>query len=142
MHSKYKDNTDKMYLYTKDLSEFLTEKHENDEVKHLSDPKVFIECSDTMDYVHENISDYNSTRKKFLIVFDDTITDIMSNKKFHVIVKDLFINCKKLHILLAFISQSYFSVPKDARSSTTHLFIMNINNKRKLQNIAINNSAD
>ena len=39
---------------------------------------------------------------------------------------------KKLHILLAFISQSYFSVPKDARSSTTHLFIMNINNKRKL----------
>ena len=38
-----------MYLYTKDLSEFLTEKHENDEIKHLSDPKVFIECSDTMD---------------------------------------------------------------------------------------------
>ena len=64
MHSKCKDNTDKMYLYTKDLSEFLTEKHENDEIKHLSDSKVFIECSDTMDYVHENISDYNSKRKK------------------------------------------------------------------------------
>ena len=64
MHRKYKDNTDKMYLYTKDLSEFLTKKHENDEVKHLSDPKVFIKCSDTMDYVHENISNYNSTRKK------------------------------------------------------------------------------
>ena len=55
----------------------------------------------------------------------------MSNKKFHAI------SCKKLHI-----SQSYFSVPKDVRSSTTHLFIININNKRKLQNIAINNSAD
>ena len=80
--------------------------------------------------------------KKILIVFDDIITDIMSNKKFHVIVKDLFISCKKLHISLVFISQSYFSVPKDARSSTTHLFIMNINNKRQLQNIAINNSAD
>ena len=33
--------------------------------------------------------------KKYLIVFDDINTDIMSNKKFHAIVKDLFINCKK-----------------------------------------------
>ena len=80
--------------------------------------------------------------KKNLIVFDDINTEIMSNKKFHAIIKDLFISCKKLHISVVFISQSYFSVPKDVRSSTTHLFIMNINNKRKLQNIAINNSAD
>ena len=80
--------------------------------------------------------------KKYLIVFDDINTDIMSNKKFDAIVKDLFISCKKLHISLVFISRSYFSVPKDFRSSTTHLFIMNINNKRKLQNIATNNSAD
>ena len=84
----------------------------------------------------------SGSEKKKLIVFDDINTDIMINKKFHAIIKDLFISCKKLHISLVFLSQSYFSVPKDVRSSTTHLFIMNINNKRKLQNIAINNSAD
>ena len=37
--------------------------------------------------------------------------------------------------------QSYFSVPKDVRLNSTHL-IMKINNKRELQNIAINHSAD
>ena len=38
--------------------------------------------------------------------------------------------------------QSYFSVPKDVRLNSTHYFIMKINNKRELQNIAINHSAD
>ena len=38
--------------------------------------------------------------------------------------------------------QSYFSVPKDVRLNLTHHFIMKINNKRELQNIAINHSAD
>ena len=41
-----------------------------------------------------------------------------------------------------FITQSYFSVPKDVRLNSTHYLIMKINNKRELQNIAINHSAD
>ena len=49
---------------------------------------------------------------------------------------------QKLNISFVFIIQSYFSVPKDVRSNTTHYFIMKINNKRELQNIAINHSAD
>ena len=36
----------------------------------------------------------------------------------------------------------YFSVPKDIRLNSTHYLIMKINNKRELQNIAINHSAD
>ena len=32
-------------------------------------------------------------KKKFLIVFDDMIADIMSNKKFQAVVKELFIRC-------------------------------------------------
>ena len=41
-----------------------------------------------MDDVHENINDYNPNRKrKILIVFDDMIADIMSNKKFQTVVK-------------------------------------------------------
>ena len=31
-------------------------------IKHLNDPNAFIECSDSMDDVYENIHDYNSSR--------------------------------------------------------------------------------
>ena len=96
-----------------------------------------------MDDVYENSHDYNSSRKrKILIIFDDMIADIMTNKKFQAIIKELFIRCRKLNISLVFITQSYFSVPKDAKLNTPHYFIMKINNKRELWNIAINHSAD
>ena len=96
-----------------------------------------------MDDVYENINDYNpNRRRKILIVFDDMIADIMTNKKFQAIIKELFIRCRKINISLVFITQSYFSVPKDVRLNSTHYFIMKINNKRELQNIVINHSAD
>ena len=110
-------------------------------IKHLNNPNAFIECSNTMDNIYENIHHYNSSRKrKILIVFDDMIGDIMTNKKIQVIIKELFIRCRKLNISLVFITQSYFSVTKGVRLNSTHL-IMEINNKRELQNIAINHSA-
>ena len=95
-----------------------------------------------MDDVYENNHDYNSSRKrKILVVFDDMIAGIMTNKKFQAIIKELFIRCRKLNISLAFITQSYFSPPKDVRLDSTHYLIMKNNNKRELQNIAINYSA-
>ena len=51
------------------------------------------------------------------------------------------IRSRKLNISLVFITQSYFSVPKDVRLNSTHYLIMKINNKRGLQNIAIDHSA-
>ena len=67
----------------------------------------------------------------------------MTNKKFQSIIKELFIRCsRKLNISLAFITQSYFSVPKDVRLNSTHYLIMRINNRKELQNIAINHSAN
>ena len=96
-----------------------------------------------MDDVCENINDYDLSRKrKNLIVFDDMIAEIMTNKQFQAIIKELFIRCRKLYISLVFITQFYFSVPNDVRLNTTHYFIMKINNKRELENIAINHSAD
>ena len=139
---------DKIYLCARDLNEqkykILIEKRENAGIKHLNDPNAFIECSNSMDDVYENINDYNSSRKReILIVFDDMITDIvMTNKKFQSMIKELFIRCRKLNVLLVFITQSYFSVPKDVRLSLTHYLIMKTNNKRELQNIAIIHSAD
>ena len=70
------------------------------------------------------------------------IADITTNKKFQSVIKELFIRCRKINILLVFITHSYFSVPKDVRLNSTHYLIMMINNKRELQNIAINHSAD
>ena len=138
---------DKLYLYAKDLSEpkyeYLIKNHENAGIKHVNDGNAFIECSNTMDDVYESINDYNpNRRRKILIVFDDMIADIMTNKKFQAIINELFIRCRKITISLVFITESYFSVPKDVRLNSTHYFIMNINNKRELQNIAINHSAD
>ena len=134
-------------MYAKDLNEpkyeILIKKHKDAGIKHLNDPNAFIECSNAMDYGYENIHDYNPRgKRKILIVFDDMIADIMTNKKFQTIFKELFISCRNLNISLVFITQSYFSVPKDVGLNSTHYLIMKINNRKELQNIAINHSAD
>ena len=141
------DIIDKIYSYAKDLSdpkyEFLIKKRENAVTNHLNYLNAFIECSNTMDVVYENIDDCSSSRKrKVLIVFDDMIADIMSNKNFQAIINQLFIRCRKLNISFAFITQSYFSIPKDVRLNSMDYLIMKINSKRELQNITINHSAD
>ena len=138
---------DKIYLYAKEISEpkyqFLIKKREDAGIKKLDDPSAFIEYSNVMDEVYNNIDDRNAKRKrKFLIVFDDMIADIMTNKRFQAIIKELFIRCIKLIIPLAFITLSYFKVPKDVRLNSTRYLIMKIHNKTELQNIAINYSAD
>ena len=95
-----------------------------------------------MDDVYENIDDYNRAEKEkswfCLMTWLQTLWKI---KKFKVIIRELFIRCRKVNIWLVFITQSYFSVPKDIRLNSTHYLIMKINNKRELQNIAINHSA-
>ena len=62
--------------------------------------------------------------------------------RFQAIIKELFIRCRKLNISLVFITQSYFSVPKEIRLNSTHYLTMKIHNKRELQQITINHSAD
>ena len=90
-----------------------------------------------MSDVFTNIDDYNKQRKsKILIIFDDMIADIMNNKSFKAIVKELFIRCRKLNVSIVFVTQSYFRTPKDARLNSTHYIIMKIQNKKELQSIA------
>ena len=96
-----------------------------------------------MDDIFDNIEGYNKKRKrKLLIIFDDKISHVMSDKKAQQVLKDLFIRCKKLNISLCFLTQSYFSVPKDVRLNCTHYIIFKLNNKTELQNMAINHSDD
>ena len=70
------------------------------------------------------------------------IADMKSNKKLSPIVTELFLRRKKSHFSLVFISQSYFKVPKTIRVNTTHYFIMNISNKKELQQIVSHYSSD
>ena len=68
-----------------------------------------------------------------MIVFDDMIAGILSNKKLNPIVTELFIRGGELNIFIVFITESYFAVPKNITLNSTDYFIMKINkipNKR------------
>ena len=149
MNSIQRDNNivDKLYLYAKDLDEprykLLINKTEKAGINFDNDRTAFIEYSNSKDDILSNIEDYNKERKrKTLIIFDDMIFHVMSDKKVQQILKDLFIRCRKFNIPLCFLTQSYFIVPKDVRLNCTHYILLKLNNKRKLNNIAINHSAD
>ena len=96
-----------------------------------------------MDDIYKNVEEYNPNKKQIiLIVFDDMIADMVSNKKLNPIVTELFIRARKLHIYLVFITQPYFAVPKNIRLNSTNYFVVKIPNKRELQQIAFNHSSD
>ena len=145
--NKNQPHVDKTYLYVKDLHEskyrYLINKREGVGINHFNDPKAFIDYSNDMHDAYKNIDDYHPDKEnEILIVFDDTIADMIHNKKLNSIVTDLFIRGRKLNISIVFITQSYFRVPKDARNNTKHFFIAKIPNKRELQEIATNHSLD
>ena len=131
---------DKIYLYTKDIHgpkyEYLINKREQAGIKNLNDPHAFIEYSDDIDDVLDDINNYNKNRdKKVLVVFDDVIADLECNKKFKRIIKELFYRARKINVSIVFITQSYFRALKDARLNSTHI-LMKVNNKKELKRIA------
>ena len=138
---------DKIYLYAKDPYEakyqYLINKREGVGINHFNDPKAFIEYSNDMQDVYKNIDEYNADKEhKILKVFDDMIADMVNNKKPNSIVTKFFIGGRKLNISLVLITQSYFKVPKVVRLNYIHFFIMEVPNKRELQQIALNHSSD
>ena len=64
-----------------------------------------------MDDLYKNIEKYNSNKKpKILTVFDEMIAVI---KKINPIVTEFFIRGRKLKISVVFITDSYFTIPKN-----------------------------
>ena len=95
-----------------------------------------------MDDIYKNVEECNPNKKrKILIVLDDIITDILSNKKHKPVVTELFIRRRKFNISLVFITQSLSLFQKNVKLNLTHFFVMIIPNKRKLQEIAFNHSS-
>ena len=115
---------DKIYLYVKDPLEsnyqLFIDGREKVVIENLKNPVAFIGYSRRIDDVYENLEDNNPTKKRrVLIVFDDMIADMESNKKLSTIVTELFLRGRKLNISFVFTLQSYFEVPK-----TTHRAII------------------
>ena len=134
---------DKVYPYAKDPYEvkyqYLINVREQAGLNHYDDPKSFMEYSNDMQDVYINIEEYNQGKKrKELIFFDDTIADLINNKKLNPIVTELFVRRRKLNTSVVFC----FRVPKDVRINSTHFFIMEIPKKRELKQIALNHSSD
>ena len=96
-----------------------------------------------MDDIYKNIEEYNPNKKrKTLIVFDDMIADMLSNKKLNPVVTKLFIRGRKLNISLVFTAKSYFAVPKSIKLNSNHYFTMKNLNKREIQETAFNHSSE
>ena len=112
----------------------LIKKRESTCLKYLNDSKAFIEYSNDIDDIYQNIEDYNPNKKqKILIVFDDMIADMLSNKKLNPIVTEIFIRERKLSISLVLITQYYFALSKNIRLNSIHYFSMKIPDKRELE---------
>ena len=80
-----------------------------------------------MQGVYKNIEDYNPGKKcKVLVVLDDMIADMITNKKLNSIVTELFMTDMRIIIYIVFITQSYFKVPKKVRLNTPHIFMIKI----------------
>ena len=59
---------------------------------HFNDSKAFIKCSNDRDDIYKNIEEQNLNKKReILIVLDDMITDMLSNKNLNPVVAELFI---------------------------------------------------
>ena len=69
------------------------------------------------------------------------IADMLTNKNLNPMVTELSIRRRKLNISLVFITQSNFAVLKNIRLNSTHYFVMEIQNKRELQQITFNYSS-
>ena len=81
---------DKIYLYVKDpyeakyqyLIKIHVKIHEKAGLEHFKDPAAFIEYSNDMQDVYNNIDEYNIDKeRKIIIVFDDIIADMIYQKK-------------------------------------------------------------
>ena len=84
---------------------YLLTEEKKQELRNEKNPKGFIEYSQTNDDVFENLEDHNPMKnRKVLILFDNVIVDMESNKELSPVVTELFLRGRKLNILLVFIS--------------------------------------
>ena len=120
-------NIDNIYLYVKHSLEskyqFLINGREKVGIKILKNPSALIDYWQTIDDVYENLEDYNPKKKRIeLIVFDDIIVDIWSNKKWRPIVTELFLKEGQLSVSLVFYIKILFQSAQNYKTRYNTLF--------------------
>ena len=81
-------------------------------------------------------------KRKILILFDEMIADMLSNKKLNAIVTEPFFRGNKVNISLVFMTESYFALPKNIRLKSTNYFVIKFADKREIQQIPFIYSTD
>ena len=126
------DHYDKIYEYVSNPNEakhqYLIKKHKESGLEEHDDPNIFIPYSSNMQDVYQDTKEYNLDRKrKVLLVFDELIPYVISNKK-NQILTEIFIGDRKLNISSICIALYYFTVPKYDRLNCTIFFDENTSN--------------
>ena len=81
---------------TNSLLNLISHQSDSTDLKHLNYHKTFMEHSIDIDNIYKNIEEYNPTKKrKILIVLDDRIANMLSNKELNPVVTELFIKRQK-----------------------------------------------
>jgi hypothetical protein len=132
----------KIYIYAKDLTEskyqmlqdFFEEVNETMKDETGEDFQVAIFSSSKDDIV--NVDDLDKEYQN-LIIFDDFVTE--SDQR---LIIDLFIRSRKKNCSLIYLTQSYFSTPKDIRLQCNYFIFYNISNERELTEIQRDHCLD
>ena len=132
----------KIYIYAKDLTEskyqmlqdFFEEVNETMKDETGEDFQVAIFSSSKDEIV--NVDDLDKEYQN-LIIFDDFVTEADQ----HLII-DLFIRSRKKNCSLIYLTQSYFSTPKDIRLQCNYFIFYNISNERELTEIQRDHCLD
>ena len=86
-------------------------------IENLINLKAFTDYSQTTDDVYENLEDYNPTKKRrMLIVFDNIIADMGSNKKLSPIVTEFFLRESKLSTPFFYKQSTFDPCPENCLS--------------------------
>ena len=79
-----------------------------------------------MQDVYKNIEEHNLEKNVNINIFYDMIADMINNKILSAVVTELFLKCRKVNSSVAFITQSYFKVPKYVRLNSRPFCVMKI----------------
>ena len=84
-----------------------------------------------MNDIYKSIEEYDSKKKRKILIVFYMIADMLSNKELNPIVIELFIRVRKINIYLVFITQPYFAVLKNIRLNFTPYFLMKFPKKTR-----------
>ena len=124
--------TESKYQMLQDFFEYVNEIIKKNELGEDFEVAVFSSSKDDIINVDDLDKEYQN-----LIIFDDFVTEADQH-----LIDDLFIRSRKKNCSLIYLTQSYFSTPKDIRLQCNYFVFYNISNDRELSDIQRDHCLD